>query len=117
MIDNGQANLNYYNGLLSEVRVTAIIGTIVMVIAMILGIFIGEKNIPSVTLPLALLGAIILYMIILNFVAADQIPHSNEEVYDASFILWTIIGSILTVIPSVIYLVIVYFVGNKVAGN
>ena len=117
MIDNGQANLNYYNGLLSEVRVTAIIGTIVMVIAMILGIFIGEKNIPSVTLPLALIGAIILYMIILNFVAADQIPHSNEEVYDASFFLWTIIGSILTVIPSVIYLAIVYFVGNKAAGN
>ena len=111
MVDMHQATQAYYDGAVAETRTAMIIGYIALTIAMGIGLFTGDSNIASILMPLATVGSSTIFLMILN--ALIKLPGEAGAVYEPSFFLWTLIGSVLIAIPSGIYLLITHFVGDK----
>lgn len=117
MISSGQVSTEYYDGVLREVRASMIISMVVLTISMLLWVLAGNNNIPSVTSPLAMIGAIAIFVYILNFNCVSQIAgDSMLSTYSPSSFLFTLLGSVLLSIPSFIYLLVVFIIGNIVSG-
>lgn len=113
LIEKGQASQEFYDSELKELRASMIIAFIVLAIAMIVGIAMGDRNIPSATMPLATAGGSTTVAMVLNIMI--EMPVNKQSVYNPSFFLWTLIGSVLVAIPCIIYMAIAFFIGSKAA--
>lgn len=110
MASLNQISDEYYIGAVSETRTSVIIGYIALTVTMFIGIYIGDQGIASITMPLATCGGSTAFLMILN--ALIKLPTEFTQNYDPTFILWTILGSVLIVLPSVFYQGVTYFLGS-----
>lgn len=107
-----QASINYYNGVVADTKTIVIIGYLAVTIAMIVLVIKGERNIASVTMPLAAVGAVPIFIMIAN--AFIKLPENVLTVYENLSLLGKLIRGVLMAIPSGIYMLGVSFISDMV---
>ena len=116
LVAEGAASQEYYNGVLKEVKTVYIIGMIILGI-LVIAITIwagveGEKS--DLAAPLAMIGSMCIFVLLLNLIVGGFMPESAEAQYSASSIILDLIGGILLCIPGTIYIIIVCSVSKAV---
>ena len=116
LVAEGAASQEYYDGILKEVKIVYIIGMIILGI-LVIAITIwagveGEKS--DLAAPLAMIGSMCIFVLLLNLIVGGFMPESAEAQYSASSIILDLIGGILLCIPGTIYMMIVCGVSKAV---
>ena len=116
LVAEGAASQEYYDGILKEVKIVYIIGMIILGI-LVIAITIwagveGEKS--DLAAPLAMIGSMCIFVLLLNLIVGGFMPESAEAQYSASSIILDLIGGILLCIPGTIYIMIVLGVSKAV---